>query len=138
MQEGDFNPAHGRPREPILEYLIATGVAEENFAYFNTQFCLVGHSHVPLVFSYSESGTCSSSQFLTNIGLALGKNRLIINPGGVGQPRDGNPQASYAIYDSEARMLRLYRVPYDIHSTQDRMVAHGLPMRLVARLSRGL
>jgi len=62
---------------------------------------------------------------------------LIINPGGVGQPRDGDPRASYAIYDSETRLIRLYRVPYDIRSTQDRMVTHGLPMRLVSRLSYG-
>ncbi len=138
IQDGDFTLVHGSPREPIWEYLISTGAAKENFAYFKTQFCLVGHSHVPLVFRYSESGACSSSQFLTNIGLALGKNRLIINPGGVGQPRDGDPQASYAIYDSEIRLVKLYRVPYDICATQDRMVERGLPMRLVARLSHGI
>ena len=136
-QEGDFTLAHGSPREPTREYLTSTGAAKENFAFFKTQFCLVGHSHLPLVFSYSESGACSSNQFWTNIGLALGRNRLIINPGGVGQPRDGNPQASYAIYDSEIRLVRLYRVPYDIRATQDRMVERGLPMRLVARLSHG-
>ncbi|MFC1943600.1 metallophosphoesterase family protein [Chloroflexota bacterium] len=138
IQEDDFTLVHGSPREPVWEYLISTGVAKENFAYFKTQFCLVGHSHVPLVFSYSESGACSSRQFLANIGLALGRNRLIINPGGVGQPRDDDPQASYAIYDSDARPVRLYRVPYDIHSTQDRMVKCGLPIRLVARLSYGV
>ena len=138
IHENDFTLVHGSPREPIWEYLISTGVAKENFAYFKSQFCLVGHSHVPLAFSYSESGACSYSQFRTNVGLALGKNRLIINPGGVGQPRDGDPQASYAIYDSETRLVRLYRVPYDIRSTQDRMAMHALPMHLMARLSYGL
>ncbi len=138
IQEGDFTLVHGSPREPIWEYLVSTGIAKENFAYFKSQFCLVGHSHVPLVFTYSENDGYSSSQFLTNIGLALGRNRLIINPGGVGQPRDGDPRASYAIYDSETRQIRLYRVPYDIRSTQDRMVKHGLPIRLVARLSYGV
>ncbi|MFC2016132.1 hypothetical protein ACFLUF_00265 [Chloroflexota bacterium] len=63
---------------------------------------------------------------------------MIINAGGVGQPRDGDPRASYAIYDSEARLVRLYRVPYDICATQDRMVELGLPMCLVARLSYGV
>jgi len=138
IQEDDFTLVHGSPREPIWEYLISISTARENFACFKSQFCLVGHSHLPLVFSYSQTGTCSASQFLPNVGLALGKNRLIINPGGVGQPRDGNPQASYAIYDSESRQIRLYRVLYDIHSTQDKMVAHGLPMPLVARLSYGV
>ncbi len=138
IEEGDFTLVHGSPREPIWEYLISTSIAQENFAYFKSQFCLVGHSHVPLVFSYNESGTCSASRFSTNVKLVLGRNRLIINPGGVGQPRDGDPQASYAIYDSETRLIRLYHVPYDIRSTQDRMVEHGLPMRLVARLSYGM
>jgi len=137
IEEDDFTLVHGSPREPVWEYLISTGLAKENFAYFKSQFCLVGHSHMPLIFSYDESGACSSSQFLPNIGLALGKNRLIINPGGVGQPRDGDPRASYAIYDSETRLIRLYRVPYDIRSTQNRMVKLGLPIRLVARLEHG-
>ena len=138
IEEGDFTLVHGSPREPIWEYLISTGIAKENFTYFGSQFCLVGHSHVPLVFGYSESGACSSSQFLPEIKLALGRNRLIINPGAVGQPRDGDPRASYAIYDSEIGQVRLYRVPYDIRATQDRMVAHGLPMRLIARLNSGV
>jgi len=68
----------------------------------------------------------------------LGKSRLIINPGGVGQPRDGDPRASYAIYDSEAGVIRLYRVPYEVGVTQTRMVKYNLPIRLVARLSQGI
>ncbi len=138
IREGDFTLVHGSPREPMWEYLISTSLAKENFAYFKSQFCLVGHSHVPLVFSHNESGTGSSSQFLTNMGLALGKDRLIINPGGVGQPRDDDPRAAYVIYDSETNLIKLYRVPYDIRSTQDKMIRHGLPIRLVTRLSYGM
>jgi len=93
---------------------------------------------MPVIFKYDETDTCSSSQFVPEIRLALGKNRLIINPGGVGQPRDGDPRASYAIYDNETGMVRLYRVPYDVGVTQIRMVRHNLPMRLVARLSQGI
>lgn len=137
IQEGDFTLVHGSPREPIWEYIMSTDIAIENFAYFKSQFCLVGHSHVPLVFRYSEAGVSSFSQFLTNVELALDKSRLIINPGGVGQPRDGDPRASYAIYDSETRSLRLHRVPYDISATQAKMITHGLPRHLVARLSYG-
>ena len=137
VEEG-FTLVHGSPREPIWEYIISTGVAQENFTYFQSQYCLVGHSHVPLVFSYGESGEFSTSRFQPGIGVILGKSRLIINPGGVGQPRDGDPRASYAVYDSETMQVKLYRVPYDIRATQDRMVARGLPLRLVARLSQGL
>jgi diadenosine tetraphosphatase ApaH/serine/threonine PP2A family protein phosphatase len=138
IEDGDFTLVHGSPREPIWEYVISTVIAEENFNCFKSQFCLVGHSHVPLVFSRDESGKCSVSRFSTNIKLMPGNSRLIVNPGGVGQPRDGDPQAAYAIYDSEARLFRLFRVPYDVRSTQDKMVEYGLPMRLVARLSHGM
>jgi len=138
IQKEDFTLVHGSPRQPIWEYLISVSSAKENFAYFQSQFCLIGHSHVPMVFKYDETGTCSFSQFMPNVGLALGKSRLIINPGGVGQPRDGDPRASYAIYDNETGMVRLYRVPYDIGITQTRMVKHNLPIRLVARLSQGI
>ncbi len=138
IQKEDFTLVHGSPRQPIWEYLISVSSAKESFAYFQSQFCLVGHSHVPMVFKYDETGTCSFSQFMPNVGLALGKSRLIINPGGVGQPRDDDPRSSYAIYDNETGMIRLYRVPYDISVTQTRMVKHNLPVRLVARLSQGV
>ncbi|MFC1941327.1 metallophosphoesterase family protein [Chloroflexota bacterium] len=138
IEEDDFTLVHGSPREPIWEYVISISLAKQNFACFKSQFCLVGHSHAPIVFSYSDSGTYSASPFLPNVGLALGKNRMIINPGGVGQPRDGDPQASYAIYDNESKMIRLYRIPYDIHTTQDKMVKSGLPIRLATRLSYGM
>jgi diadenosine tetraphosphatase ApaH/serine/threonine PP2A family protein phosphatase len=137
IQKGDFTLVHGSPREPIWEYLMSTSGAKENFAYFQSPFCLVGHSHVPLAFRYGDDGVCSFGSFSPYAGLILGRSRLIINPGGVGQPRDGDPRASYAIYDSERKMVRLYRVPYDIDATQVRMVRHNLPMRLVVRLGYG-
>jgi len=138
IEKDDFTLVHGSPREPIWEYLLSISAARQNFTYFQSQFCLVGHSHVPLVFRYTETGGCSFSPFSTSSRLVLGKSRLIINPGGVGQPRDGDPRASYAIYDSQARTVRLYRITYDINLTQNRMVEHNLPVRLVARLSYGL
>ena len=138
IQKDDFTLVHGSPREPIWEYLLSTSNARENFDFFQTRYCLVGHSHVPLLFRYGESGDCTFSQPSTDIGIALGGVRLIINPGGVGQPRDGDPRASYAIYESEARIVRLYRVPYDIEATQARMLEHRLPIRLISRLSYGM
>jgi len=137
LQKGDFTMVHGSPKEPIWEYLISVGSARQNFTCFRSRFCLVGHSHLPLVFKSNEDGDCSFSQFMPNVKLVLGKSRLIINPGGVGQPRDGDPRASFAIYDNETESIRLYRVPYDINTTQTRMVQRNLPMRLVARLSYG-
>ena len=137
-EKDDFTLVHGSPREPIWEYVMSISGARENFAYFNTKFCLLAHTHAPMVFSLGETGSCSFSQFSTDKELILGGDRLIINPGAVGQPRDGDPRASYAIYDSETRKLWLYRIPYDVASTQAKMVEQRLPMRLVARLSHGL
>ena len=137
IERGDFTLVHGSPREPIREYILSTAAARENFACFKTPYCLVGHSHHPAVFSYDNAGDCLLSQFLPDNPLVLGDSRLIINPGGVGQPRDGDPRASYAIYDSESRQVKLYRLDYDIRATQDRMIERGLPMRLVTRLSYG-
>jgi predicted phosphodiesterase len=139
IESGDFTLAHGSPREPIWEYLLSSGVASQNLSYFKTQFCLVGHSHQPVVFTCDEAGECSARYFLPDSPVSTTSGgRLIINPGSVGQPRDGNPDAAYAIYDSEQQLVRLYRVPYDIHSTQEKMQAHGLPVRLAARLSYGV
>ncbi|MDP6126629.1 MAG: metallophosphoesterase family protein [Dehalococcoidales bacterium] len=138
IEEGDFTLAHGSPREPIWEYLVSNSIARENFSCFTSQFCLVGHSHVPLVFSHEEDGPYSAGRFSDNVKLILGTSRLIINPGAVGQSRDGDPQASYALYDSQIGIMKLYRVPYDIRVTQDKMVERGLPTRQVARLSQGM
>jgi diadenosine tetraphosphatase ApaH/serine/threonine PP2A family protein phosphatase len=134
--QGDFYLVHGSPAEPIMEYVTSTGVAAKNFSFFDTPYCLVGHTHVPLAFKQS-SGGCSSVALSPSIGLVLGAQRMIINPGGVGQPRDGDPRASYAIYDSEGSVFRLHRVSYDIDATQDKMIRAGLPMALVSRLQEG-
>jgi len=136
VQKGEFLLVHGSPSEPILEYVMSTSIAEKNFSFFESRFCLVGHTHVPLAFK-EENSSYSSISLSPGIGLVLGNHRMIINPGGVGQPRDGDPRASYAIYDSEGSMLRLYRIPYDIRATQDKMMQAGLPIQLITRLAAG-
>ena len=138
ITEGDFTLAHGSPREPIWEYLVSTYSAKLSFEHFDTRYCLVGHSHVPVVFEYvAETGDCLLHQFAPDDPLSLGGNRLIINPGGVGQPRDGDPRASYAIYDAQEVTVRYHRVPYEVATTQLRMLEYGLPSRLITRLSHG-
>ena len=129
---------HGSPREPVWEYLVSISAARENFAYFKTRFCMVGHSHMPLVFKQEEGGASSFIPFAEGVGLVLGKGRLIINPGSVGQPRDGDPRASYAIYDSEAGVVRLHRVSYDINEVQLKIMKNNLPVRLSVRLGQGV
>jgi predicted phosphodiesterase len=138
VKKGDFTLAHGSPREPVREYLLSSGAARENLAYFETRFCLVGHSHQPVVFYCNENGDVSARYFLPDSPITTSEGRLIINPGSVGQPRDGNPDAAYAIFDSEQKLIRLHRIPYNIRATQKKMQAHGLPVRLAARLSYGV
>ena len=138
IEKGDFTLTHGSPREPIWEYLLSTWSAQENLAHFRTRFCFVGHTHSPLVFACEETGGCAAHHFEPESPLVLGERRLIINPGAVGQPRDGDPRASYAIYDSDARVVNLHRVPYDIRATQTSMMAQGLPAALATRLSHGV
>lgn len=138
VTERDFTLAHGSPREPIWEYLVSTYVAKVSFSYFQTKFCLVGHSHVPAVFEYRDDrGDCLLYELPVDTPLKLGDSRLIVNPGGVGQPRDGDPRASYAIYDTDSNAIWHYRVPYDVTITQQRMKEFGLPRRLATRLSHG-
>ena len=134
LTRGDFTIAHGSPRQPIWEYVLSTQSAEDNLRFFETRYCLIGHSHVPLVFEHVGK-TCVLGELPA--ALTLGKNRLIINPGGVGQPRDGDPRAAYAIYDEKDKVIYHYRIPYDIADTQERMVANGLSTFLVMRLSHG-
>ncbi|MFH1662559.1 MAG: metallophosphoesterase family protein [Chloroflexota bacterium] len=138
LEKDDFTLVHGSPREPIGEYLISKGSAQESFSYLKTRFCLVGHSHMPLIFKQEEDASCSFIPLSVGIGQVLGKSRMIVNPGGVGQPRDGDPRASYAIYDSDSGVVRLYRVEYDISATQAEMTKKNLPVRLTVRLEHGL
>jgi diadenosine tetraphosphatase ApaH/serine/threonine PP2A family protein phosphatase len=138
LEKDDFTLVHGSPREPVWEYLISKGNARENFFYLKTRFCLVGHSHMALIFKQEEDGSCSFIPLSISIGQVLGKSRMIVNPGSVGQPRDGDPRASYVIYDSDSGVVRLYRVEYDISATQLEMTKKNLPVRLIVRLEHGL
>jgi predicted phosphodiesterase len=135
QEKGDFTLVHGSPRDPIWEYILSAAEAEENLKYFKTKYCLVGHSHLPLLFECDRS--CSGSSLKARDSVKLGPKRLIINPGGVGQPRDNDPRASYAVYDSEPGTLTLNRVNYDIAMVQQRMQAAGLPAWLGYRLTFG-
>lgn len=137
LERGGFTLVHGSPRDPIWEYLLSAVDAQDNFACFDTKFCLVGHSHVPLIFRREEAGHCILERLSDEVNVAMGRDRLIINPGGVGQPRDGDPRTSYAVYDSNAQTIYHYRVDYDIAVTQSKMMECQLPLSLILRLSHG-
>jgi predicted phosphodiesterase len=134
-EKGDFTLVHGSPREPVWEYILSVKQAEENLVFFNTRYCLIGHSHV--AHYYKCDTTCKSVKPQAGTSLKLIDGRYIINPGGVGQPRDGDARAAYAIYDSQTISVVFQRVCYDIAAVQVRMEKAGLPPRLIERLSYG-
>ena len=139
IEEG-FTLVHGSPRQPIWEYILHPSVAHSNFAYFDTQICFVGHTHIPVVFRYEHldsEGTCLPFPLSQDNLLSLGGERMIINPGSVGQPRDGDPRASYAILDTDEGALEYRRIPYPVETTQQKMMEEGLPLRLIVRLGYG-
>ena len=134
-----FTLVHGSPASPIWEYLLDTGAASASFEQLKTPHALIGHSHVPLMFA-AEAGGRVGGQLLHPAGpIELAGARRILNPGSVGQPRDGDPRASYAIIAGEGDQLtfELRRIPYDIAVTQARMRTLGLPASLVERLAIG-
>lgn len=131
--------AHGSPRNPIWEYLMDLYTATINFNHFDTPFCFVGHTHLPLSFLMKDDGTTQKISWElinadTNIIL---ENRMIINPGSVGQPRDQDSRAAYAIFNTETNIWEARRVDYDIASVQQRIFANGLPERHALRLIDG-
>ena len=107
--------------------------AEANFTYQMNSLCFFGHTHVPIAFEKSDAVRAG---LYTKIRIARG-HKYFINVGSVGQPRDGDTRASYAIYDLMENTVTLHRVEYDLTVTQKKILAAGLPNRMAARLAQG-
>lgn len=134
----NYTLAHGSPREPVWEYILEAGAAEQNFSYFETPYCLVGHTHQPIIYEYdAATGDIEMIAPIYRQKRRLDGKRQIINPGSVGQPRDANPDAAYALLDLENNQWEHRRIKYDIAAVQGRMRAHDLPERLITRLEHG-
>jgi predicted phosphodiesterase len=137
-QEDKFTLVHGSPRYPIWEYVLTPAVARINFEHFDTPICLMGHTHVPVLYRYHREEKMATAEPLPEgFPIVLGPERMMINPGSVGQPRDGDPRAAYAMLDLETMTLTHYRVEYDVAATQAKMEQAKLPIRLIQRLSYG-
>jgi predicted phosphodiesterase len=134
--ESDLTAVHGSPRDPIWEYVTGPSVAAANMSAFETHICLHGHTHVPIVFA-SEDGEVGAVTAIPGSPVVVPAGRTMANPGSVGQPRDGNPAASYMILDADAGQIEFRRVAYDIGATQKLMLEAGLPTRLAERLTYG-
>ncbi len=134
---GEISLVHGSPRDPVWEYILNSMTARLNFEHFDTPYCFVGHTHLQCMFQMDEARDR----------VTLGSPRVgevhqmiprgIYNPGSVGQPRDRDPRAAYAIYDSEAHTWEPRRVTYDIPAVQARIRELGLPEKHAVRIAEG-
>jgi diadenosine tetraphosphatase ApaH/serine/threonine PP2A family protein phosphatase len=132
----EYRMVHATPCDPEeWNYLYGLHEAAENFSCFHEAVCFVGHSHSPMIISSDHEGHL---RLEGRDGCLLDRNRrYIVNVGSVGQPRDGDPRAALAIYDTEEGRMEIVRIPYDVGTVQEKMVRKDLPRYLADRLGRG-
>jgi diadenosine tetraphosphatase ApaH/serine/threonine PP2A family protein phosphatase len=138
---GEATLVHASPREPAeWDYLMSAEDGFEVFGDFDTRLCFVGHSHRPGVWSLGSSGPdfdASAGGGDATTHLAAGR-RYIVNVGSVGQPRDRDPRAAYAVWDQEERTVAIRRVRYELDQAARKILAAGLPRALADRLAHGI
>jgi diadenosine tetraphosphatase ApaH/serine/threonine PP2A family protein phosphatase len=122
----------------VWEYVLYPSTAAANFDHFTTPFCLVGHTHIPALYALNQQdGKVRGLTPVFGKRVSLRDWRVILNPGSVGQPRDNDPRAAYALLDTEEVTWEARRVAYPIEVTQARMRTADLPERLINRLAFG-
>jgi diadenosine tetraphosphatase ApaH/serine/threonine PP2A family protein phosphatase len=136
LQRGGFTLVHGSLREPLWEYVFEPSAAAATLELAGTPHCCNGHTHLPAVFRL-QANRVSLQQPRAGVTYPLG-GRVLLNPGSVGQPRDGDPRAAYAVLDTDTGTATFARTSYAVHETQRRILARGLPEFLAERLAVGL
>ncbi len=124
---------HGSPRDPIYEYILDPYTALENLQLVGERLCFHGHTHVPGVFHVEQEDLAHDY----DLGAIELRAPALVNPGSVGQPRDGDPDASYGLWDPEHGTFEFRRIPYDRDRAKRAIIEAGLPGRLAARLDFG-
>lgn len=133
----DATLVHASPASPAdWEYLVSAEDGYEAFGAFATRLCFVGHSHCPGVWSIGSSGPHQDTGTV-DVELERGR-RYLFNVGSVGQPRDRDTRAAYAVWDVEEHRVSIRRVPYDVERARQKILAAGLPRPLADRLSLGM
>jgi predicted phosphodiesterase len=133
ITDGDFTLVHGSLVDPVWDYLVSDEVASGHLAMQKTPFGLVGHSHIALAFY--EDGR--KGRLPDGLRLQLEGSKFVANPGSLGQPRDGDSRAAYALVDLPQRTVTFLRAEYDIEVTRNRIFDAGLPRSLGDRLLHG-
>ena len=127
---------HASPRDPVWEYILTDQAAAAALEETSASLVLVGHSHVPLAVTVDE-GELGGGHAPAGTEIALGDNRWLLNPGSVGQPRDGDARAAWLLLDLDARKASFRRVDYPIAKTNEEVREAGLPAVLGERLFSG-
>jgi predicted phosphodiesterase len=135
--EAGIELVHGSFREPLWEYVTSPAVARDNLEAISTAIGLHGHTHVPVAW-IQDGETAEPVRGRSGMRMDLGGRRALLNPGSVGQPRDGDPLASYLVLDPAQATASWHRVAYDVAAVQRAMAEAGLPRPLATRLSAGL
>ena len=130
---------HASPRDPVWEYVLSVEQADACFDVQPERIALIGHSHVSLYFERSRGGRgeIRGAQAGDDALLDLGEGEWLVNPGSIGQPRDGDPRAAWLELDSDAQTARFHRVRYDVERAVASIAATPLPKRLADRLRIG-
>jgi diadenosine tetraphosphatase ApaH/serine/threonine PP2A family protein phosphatase len=135
--ERDLGLYHASPRDPVWEYVLSTLQADACIDAMEPRVGAIGHSHVALFFTRSDSGQVRGAQVPAGTELDLSSGRWLINPGGVGQPRDGDPRAAWVLLDLGSWTAQWRRVEYPIAEAAQAIERAGLPQALADRLHRG-
>ncbi|MSQ24273.1 MAG: metallophosphoesterase [Chloroflexi bacterium] len=140
LQAAEVTFAHGSPRQPAWEYLLSSAGAAASFKLFDTQLCLVGHTHIPSLFVDQIDGNVGVKYMEADTRFEAGEQRCIANPGSVGQSRDHDSRAAYLMLEMNGTgpVLEWKRIPYDIGTVQEEMRRVGLPQFFIERLEHGV
>ena len=128
---------HASPRDPVWEYVLSESAVRTALEMTTAGVVLVGHSHIPIALLLSNGDALAGGLAKGGSEIELTEGRWLLNPGSVGQPRDGDSRAAYLLIDLETRSAHFRRVPYDIESTQAEIRKAGLPEALAERLACG-
>jgi predicted phosphodiesterase len=137
FEEEKLGLYHASPRDPVWEYVLSPLQAELCLDVQKHRTCLIGHSHVALSFCRTRLSPATGQTRHAGEELEFAEGEWLINPGSVGQPRDGDPRAAYALYNSDASVLSYCRVGYDVETACRKIRDAGLPAVLADRLSVG-
>jgi predicted phosphodiesterase len=128
---------HASPRDPVWEYILSVEAAAAALRLTSLPLVLVGHSHLALAFTVEDGGVAGAlAPGGTEIDLSSG--RWLLNPGSVGQPRDGDARAAYLLLDFDEQKAHFLRVAYAVERTQQEILERGLPDALAGRLALGV